>query len=311
MGRVNDTISNVNSALRNLLLTILIVGAGFGGYKGYELYNEPKQKLADKEAELEKTSENLKRANEDLAARQKEVADLSVQLKDKSAELDRLQVAMNLLKVRHRLARLKVLDQHEVPSLNPVPPTAGTASAVSQPNVVTKIEFVEINGQGEPIGEPKQFEIVGDMVYVDYLRVTFDDKYVEQSDLDRSTSLALFQRIFGEHQEPAKGFQLDTVGTRPTAYGRGTQISDFEKKIWDDFWLIANDPQKAEELGIRGANGDAVSIRVRPGKTYEIDLRSTGDMTIKPVEATQPAAVPAPAPAPAPAQAVIPPASGS
>jgi hypothetical protein len=173
--------------------------------------------------------------------------------------------------------------------------------------VVTKIEFTEINGRGEPIGEAKQFEIVGDMVYVDYLRVTFDDKYIEKSDLDRSTSLALFQRIFGEHQEPANGFQLDTVGTRPTAYGRGTQVSDFEKKIWDDFWLIANEPKRAEDMGIRAANGDAVSIRVQPGKTYEIDLRSTGDMTIKPVEAEEPAA----APEPAPPQPTIPSASGS
>ena len=309
MGRVNDTISNVNSAFRNLLLALLVGVFGIGGYKAYEIYNAPQQKLADKQAELEKASASLKQANEDLAARQKEVADLNVQLTEKSAELDRLQVAMNLLKVRHRLARLKVIDQHEVPSLNPVPPTAGTESAVSQPNLVTKIEFVEINGNGEPIGEPKQFDIVGDMVYVDYLRVTFDDKYVEQADLDRSTSLALFQRIFGEHQEPANGFQLDTVGTRPTAYGRGTEASDFEKKIWDDFWLIANDPAKAGEMGIRGANGDAVSIRVRPGKTYEIDLRTTGDMTIKPVEAAEPAGPPAAEAAPA--QSVIPSASGS
>jgi hypothetical protein len=116
------------------------------------------------------------------------------------------------------------------------------------------------------------------------LRVTFEDKFIEQSDLERGTSLALFQRIFGEHQEPAQGFQLDTVGTRPTAYGRGTQMSDFEKKIWDDFWLIANDPKRAAEMGIRAAHGDAISIRVRPGKTYEIDLRSTGEISARVVE---------------------------
>src|SRR5262245_11679016 len=112
MGRVNDTISNVNAAFRNLLLAILVGGAGVGGYKLYDIYNAPNQKLADKEAELKKT-------NEDLAARQKEVVDLS-------SKLDRLQVAMNLLKVHHRLARLKVLDQHEVPALNPVTPEQGT-----------------------------------------------------------------------------------------------------------------------------------------------------------------------------------------
>ena len=58
-------------------------------------------------------------------------------------------------------------------------------------------------------------QIDGDQVYVDYLRVTFDDKYIEESDLDRSTAICLFQRIFGEYQDPAEGFHLDTVGTRP------------------------------------------------------------------------------------------------
>ena len=105
-----------------------------------------------------------------------------------------------------------------------------------------------------------------------------------------ATSIALFQRIFGEHQEPAKGFQLDTVGTRPTAYARGTQMSDFEKKIWDDFWLIANDNKRAQELGIDAIQGKAVAIRAQPGKSYEIKLRSTGDMTIRPIESKAPPA---------------------
>jgi hypothetical protein len=292
MGRVNETISNVNSALRNLLLTLLVGGAGFGGYKAYELYNEPQQKLADKEAELATTAASLKQAHDDLAARQKEVADLNIQVAEKTAQVDRLEVAMKLLKVRHRLARLKVLDQHEVASLNPVTPSEGTENAASRTNVVTKIEFVEINEQGEPIGEPKQFDIAGDMVYVDYLRVTFDDKYIEEQDLDRSTSLALFQRIFGEHQEPVQGFQLDTVGTRPTAYGRGTEMSEFEKKIWTDFWLLANDPQRAKDMGIHAAHDAAVAMRVQQGKTYEIDLRSTGDITFRPVEPPVPQANP-------------------
>ena len=80
MGRVNDTISNVNSAFRNLLLALLVGVFGIGGYKAYEIYNTPQQKLADKQAELEKASAELKQANEDLAARQKEVADRNVQL---------------------------------------------------------------------------------------------------------------------------------------------------------------------------------------------------------------------------------------
>jgi hypothetical protein len=183
-----------------------------------------------------------------------------------------------------------VLDQHEVPSLIPATPTTGNEVGASRPDLMTKIEFVDINDQGQEIGKPKTFDIKGDMIYVDYLTVNFEDKYIEKSDLDRATSIALFQRIFGEHQEPAKGFQLDTVGTRPTAYARGTQMSDFEKKIWDDFWLIANDNKRAQELGIDAIQGKAVAIRAQPGKSYEIELRSTGDMTIRPIESKSPTA---------------------
>jgi hypothetical protein len=151
---------------------------------------------------------------------------------------------------------------------------------------------VELNDAGQPIGQPRQFDIRGDMVYVDYLRVTFEDKYVEKSELDRSTAICLFQRIFGEHQEAADGYQLDEVGTRPTVYAQGAEMSDFERKIWSDFWLIANDPKQAAELGIYAAHGAAVSMRVRPQATYLLELRSTGDMTIRPVEPPPPPAPP-------------------
>src|SRR4051794_30426914 len=117
MGRVNDTISNVNSAMRNLLLLVLIGGAGYGGYQGYDLYNEPQKQLKEKQIALDDLQTKLNLANDDLAARQKDISTLNVRLKDKIAEVDRLQVAMKLLQVQHRLARLTVLEQHEVPSL--------------------------------------------------------------------------------------------------------------------------------------------------------------------------------------------------
>ena len=281
---VNQTISNVNTTLRTSLMLVLVGGAGYGGYKAYEMYNEPQQQLADKQAELEQARGSLQRANADLVARQQEISELNVHLAERAAQIERLEVAMRLLKVRRRLARLTVLDQRERPNAENIETATAEDNGETPSKVVSRIEFVEVNENGQPIGEAKQFDIVGDMVYVDYLRVTFDDKYIEESDLDRSTSIALFQRIFGEYQEAADGYQLDTVGTRPTAYARGSEMSDFERKIWNDFWLIANDSQRAAEIGIHAAHGSAVSMRVQPGRTYEIELRSTGDMTIRPVE---------------------------
>jgi hypothetical protein len=255
MGSVNETIKTVNATLRTSLAVVVVGGAGYAGYVGYDLFNKPREELAAKQQELD-------RVRGDLQAREQQLTELH-------EKLARLELAMRLLKVRRRLARLTVLEQHQ-------------DVALGMP--VSRIEFVEINDDGQPIGEPKQFEIQGDLVYVDYLRVTFDDRYVEQSDLDRSTAICLFQRIFGEHQQAAEGYQLDEVGTRPTAYARGTPMSDFEQKIWSDFWLIANDPERAAELGIYAAHGSAVSMRVKPGAVYELELRSTGDITIRPEE---------------------------
>ncbi len=284
MGRVNETVGTVNTTLRTLLMLVLVGGAGIGGYKAYELYNEPRKQLADKQAELDTTLENLKKANSDLEAQKKEIDDLSTKLSETQAELEKVEVRMRFLKVQRRLARLTVIDQHEIAGTETTQPAAADADRNSSANVVTKIEFVEVNEDGDPIGEAKQFDIIGDTVYVDYLRVTFDDKYIEESDLDRSTAIALFQRIFGEHQEAAEGYTLDTVGTRPTAYGRGTEMSEFEKKIWSDFWLISNDRERAAELGIHAAHRTAVGQLLLPGMTYEIELRATGDMTIRPID---------------------------
>ena len=58
-------------------------------------------------------------------------------------------------------------------------------------------------------------------------------------------------------------------------------MSDLERKIWDDFWTIANSPQQAAKLGIRTLHGDAVSIKVIQGKTYRITVRSSGGPEIE------------------------------
>ena len=110
----------------------------------------------------------------------------------------------------------------------------------------TTLEFFEVNSEGAPIDEQRrQFEIEGDRVYVECLVAKFEDKYVEQADLDRATAICLFQRIFGEYQQPQDGFRIDEIGSSPTSYARGGKMSEFEKTIWKDFWEFASNPQKS------------------------------------------------------------------
>jgi hypothetical protein len=174
---------------------------------------------------------------------------------------------MRLLKVDHRLAQLTVLDQQRDPASD---------------RVISRVRFVEVDDRGEPIDEAREFDVEGDVVYIDHWVVKFDDRYVEQADALRSASLVLFRRLFGEYQEPRDGFSLDRTGARPTAYAGGTAPTDFEEQIWDDFWMIANDPSRAASLGIRAAHGEAISMKVEPGREYRLMLRDSDGLSIVP-----------------------------
>jgi hypothetical protein len=268
MGRINETVATFNSALRTLLFGAVVVGAGIGGWKGYSLYNKPQKMLDETQRQLEQVAGELAAARTTLAERDKQVALLDAEVKIKDAAIAKLETSKRLLKLRHRIAHLRVLDQ------------AGDADTGE---VTTTVEFYEVDDAGKPIDDRRQqFEIEGDRVYVECLVAKFDDRFVEENDLDRHTAVCLFQRIFGEHQEPKDGFAIDQCGLSHTSTARSGEVSDLEKKIWADFWAIANDPAKARELGIRAAHADAPSIKAEPGVTYELELRSTGEFTLRP-----------------------------
>lgn len=262
MGKINETVKTANSAIRTLLLAILVGGAAFAGWKGYAIYNEPQKKLEEKESELAAV-------RKDLELQQEQVKALTDNLQTATEDLERAETSLRLLKLRHRIARIRVLDQQPIEDSD---------------RVKTTIEFFEVNSEGAPLdGDRKKFELEGDRVYVECLVAKFEDKYIEQSDLDRATAICLFQRIFGEYQQPQDGYPLDQAGSRPTSYERGGQMSEFEKTIWKDFWEFASNPEKAAEIGIRAAHADAPSTRVKKGVTYQLEMRSTGEISLRPL----------------------------
>jgi hypothetical protein len=60
-------------------------------------------------------------------------------------------------------------------------------------------------------------------------------------------------------------------------------MSDFERAIWSDFWNISNDPERARQMGIRAAHGEAVAARLRIGNKYRVELRASGGLSITPI----------------------------
>lgn len=274
MPTLTELIRTVHHLVRTVLGVAVLAGLTTAAYIGYRAYQAQQQAadaqaaaLAQSQQALAQSQQQLDQARQQIASQAAELAAREARIAELEARVRRLETALHYLKIDHRVARFTAIDQ-----------TRDEATG----EVSTLVEFVELNDEGHPIDTPKQFRIRGDIVYIDGWVVKFEDKYVEQADLERGTSLLLFKRIFGSGQKPDDGYPLDEIGSTPRAYARGGKMSEFEKKIWDDFWAIANDPERARQLGIRAAHGGAPFMKVEKGRSYRILLRASGDPTIVP-----------------------------
>ncbi len=239
-----------------LLRTLVLLGIlGLGAWwtiflRGRLLEHE--HELATKTAEIEQLATTV-------AEREERIQELDL-------EIGALQAALELLKVDHRLARVEVLEQ--------------TPARGDDPGS-TRVRFTELDPEGESLGDPREFSVEGDVLYVEGLVIKFDDSYVEQGDHLRGTSVCLFRRAFGETQKPSEGTKLDTDGLRPLPYAGDDLPDPFYLELWQRFWDYANDPKMAAEKGVRAAHGEAPFIKLRPGKSYRLELRASDGLTIR------------------------------
>lgn len=252
MAGMMDSIATINSAVRTLLALIVVGLVSVGGFYGYSQYNKSDLQLREKEKELAQRDQRIKALEGDL------------DLAKKRAE--KLEIALRLHKVEHRLAYIDVLDK----------------MIGADGKSYIDVEFTEVNDKKEPIAKPQQYRLLGKDMYVAGWIVKFDDRFVESGDAERGTPLFAFKSIFGNEQKPIDGFPLDKPGQRPNAYGGAKQVSEFEQKIWDDFWTLVHDESKQHELGVRSPHGTALFIGdVRKGWRYQVKLRASGDLMLE------------------------------
>lgn len=249
---------NWNYLFRTIVLASIVA---LVGYSSWRVRQGMREFFAEKDQRIEQLSEQL-------AQRDGRIAALEDDVEAKRRQIEQLDAALRLLKIDHRVARLEVLDQQADPS--------------DPEEQITIVRFAELGPEGQRLGEPQEFTLTGTKAYIEASVIKFEDRYVEQADALRGTSIVLFRRLFGEHQNPADGFPLDTSGSRPAAYSRGSLPSDFERRLWNDFWDFANDPEKARAAGVRAAHDEAPSIELRPGKKYRIELRASDGLSIRP-----------------------------
>jgi hypothetical protein len=240
-------IDTITGLVRMIFSVAALALLGYAGWTAYEFYYAKEVTLKQKERQIEL---------------------LAQKLQEKDRQIERLKTAIKLLKVDHRIAQIAVVDQWREADTD---------------RLMTRFRFVEVDQDGNPLEEPREFVIDGDVVYIDAWVAKFADEHIESGDDPlRSTSICLFRRIFGERQRPEDGFPLDPIGSRPIAYSRGTEMSEFEKQLWASFWDYANDPAKAAKAGLRAVHGEAPSIQLRKGMLYKILLRASDGLSIVP-----------------------------
>ncbi len=228
------------------------------------------QALLDQhEHELAAAQETITGLRGDVAARDARIGELDEQVARLREEVQRLQAALRLLKVDHRLARLTVFEQRAAPD--------------RPGGLQTEVEFQELDADDRPLGPARRFTLDGKVAYVDALVIKFDDTFVEQGDALRGTSLCLFRRIFGEYQFPSEGFALDTAGQRPLSYAADDADPGFESRLWLRFWDYAHDPEAHAASGVRALHGEAPYMELRPGRSYAIELRASGGLSLRPM----------------------------
>ncbi|MBX3419661.1 MAG: hypothetical protein KF851_18855 [Pirellulaceae bacterium] len=251
-----DTIEKiriVDSAIRTALLALVLSILGYGGCLGYNHFVVPGQ-LAQKE---------LDKLREDYEVQ-------TVALQESRQKIDKLQTSLRLLKIDRRLANIKILEK-------------GIDEATGKPFL--NVDFWEVSHHGDtPVGDVRTFRLNGDKMYVDCWIVQFEDEYVENADALRNASLCVLKSIWGDMDGPNGGHVLDYAGSDdqvPVVYQGSGDASEFEHKIWSDFWAVSNDPQRQKELGIRASHGQVNYMQVEEGRTYQVEVRASGGASFR------------------------------
>lgn len=242
-----DSMGNLVRGLASLGFVALI---GAGGWFVYNKYYEHALELEEKDRQMAEMAEQHQAA-----------------IAEKNAEIERLDLSLKLLKVDHLMAELYVVDQW----------------TNDDGQLMTKVEFVEVDDERHRLDRPRTFTIKGDEVSVYGWVAKFQDEYVEQGDPLRGKALYMFKNIHGS-DGTEHGHALDRPGELPPVYNHGKQMTNLEQEIFGNFWEIANDTERAKKLGLRSIHGQAGTMKVVPDATYSIALRSTGDVDFDKLE---------------------------
>ena len=110
--------------------------------------------------------------------------------------------------------------------------------------------------------------------------VKFDGKYVQENDRLRGHSVALFTRIYGEHESPDSANEIDQPGQIPPTYrGADASVSKFETQLWSDFCDWPMTPPTAAPWVSASPKAKAFGA-LSTGLSYTVTLETNGGLNI-------------------------------
>lgn len=145
--------------------------------------------------------------------------------------------------------------------------------------IETTIKFLEYDASGKPLA-PKYFTFQGNIIQFQSLVIRFQDNLVEAGDPIRGKSAYLFLKAFVLDSEKTQVFNIVEANQIPDGYKVPGARSEFEKKLWEEFWKYALDPQARERTGVKNAQIEAPGSMFLPGTIYTIKIEHDGGIRI-------------------------------
>jgi hypothetical protein len=154
----------------------------------------------------------------------------------------------------------------------------------------TTIKFVEYDG-AKPL-PPRYFTFKNNLIQFQSLVIRFADDYVKYGDRLRGKSAYIFWKVFAlGDSNTVEIFEINRLGDVPAGYELAPadvtlgpvifrMSTDFEKKLWRDFWDYALEQEKAKSMGIKNAQIEAPGTKFVPGKLYTIKIEHNGGLRI-------------------------------
>jgi hypothetical protein len=90
----------------------------------------------------------------------------------------------------------------------------------------------------------------------------------------------VFRRLFTSAMRPEEGLQLDVAGRVPQVYAGDESPTAFESSLWNRLWELAGNATALRPPGVRLVSGNAPYTRLDKGRTYQVTLRPTGEVSI-------------------------------